>query len=186
MFHIIFPAILRLLYGCGLRISEALTLKLNDVDLTAGIIVIQDSKNGNSRQTPLSESLRTFLAVYQTKMGTRIKPDGYFFPNAKGEQYSQRTTYDKFREILWQCRIPHTGKGPRVHDIRHTFAVHTLNHWSMEGRDCYIPLPVLAAYLGHKNISATEKYLRLTAEVFPHILEQMQTINDVAIPGVIL
>ncbi len=185
MFHAIFPAVLRVLYGCGLRISEALALKRPDVNLHDGILIIRNAKNGDCRQTPMSETLRVYLKTYCTKMGEKITQTGFFFPNVKGEQYSHRTVYDKFRTILWQCGISHTGKGPRVHDFRHTFAVHTLNNWSQNGRDCYVALPVLAVYLGHKNVNCTERYLRLTAEVFPEVLEQTQAISDAAIPVMI-
>ena len=183
-FHIIFPAILRVLYGCGLRISEALALNADDVDMNRGMITVYRSKNANTRQTPMAPSLKSSLARYKAKLETQITRTGFFFPNAKGEVYSQRTVYDKFREILWMSRIPHTGKGPRVHDLRHTFAVHALNQWVEQGRDCYILLPVLATYLGHKNITCTERYLRLTAEVFPQVLKQTQQISDAVIPGV--
>ena len=185
MFHIVFPVILRVLYGCGLRISEALALKKEDVNLTSGMITIYRSKNMNSRQTPISLSLKSALNEYSGKMDSRIVPGGYFFPNAKGEQYSQRTTYDKFREILWLSGISHKGRGgPRLHDIRHTFCVHSLSRWVQDGRDGYVLLPVLATYLGHQNIACTEQYLRLTAEMFPSVLEQTKTISDVVIPEV--
>lgn len=185
MFYIIFPAIIRTLYGCGLRISEALALKTEDVDLKSGILTINQSKNMNSRQTPISDSLKTTLKEYRAKMNERIIPGGFFFPNPKGEQYSQRTTYDKFREILWKSGISHKGRGgPRLHDLRHTFSVHVLNRWVDNGMDTYVLLPILATYLGHKNITCTEQYLRLTAEVFPSVLEQMKPISNMVIPEV--
>lgn len=184
-FHLIFPTILRVLYGTGLRISEALSLKCSDVDLESGHLTVWNSKFDNSRCIPVSNSLRQVLSIYDK---TILRPIGsdYFFPNSKGEPYSQRTVYDKFRVVLWQCGISHGGsrKGPRVHDFRHTFAVHSLQKCESAGLDTYTFLPILAAYLGHKKVSTTEKYLRLTAEAFPSFLEKAIVLSDTAIPEV--
>lgn len=184
-FHIIFPAILRVLYGTGLRISEALHLKNVDVDLQRGSLTVWNSKYNNSRCLPISASLRDELLRY---VGRRQEPQEniYFFPNNKGEPYSQRTVYDKFRDVLWQSGIPHGSgrKGPRVHDFRHTFAVHSLQKCADAGIDTYTFLPVLATYLGHKKVSTTEKYLRLTAEAYPLFLKKATLLSDIAIPEV--
>lgn len=184
-FHIIFPAILRVLYGTGLRISEALHLKNADVDLQRGLLTIWNSKFDNSRCLPISASLRDELLRYEEQL-KRPQECVYFFPNSKGEPYSQRTVYDKFRDVLWQSGIPHGGgrKGPRVHDFRHTFAVHSLQKCADAGIDTYTFLPVLAAYLGHKKVSTTEKYLRLTAEAHPAFLKKATVLSDTIIPEV--
>lgn len=184
-FHLIFPAILRVLYGTGLRISEALNLKCEDVDLVKGHLTVWNSKYDNSRCLPISHSLCQELLKYERQL-KRPKECVYFFPNSKGLPYSQRTVYDKFRDILWQSGIPHGSgrKGPRVHDFRHTFAVHSLQKCADNGIDTYTYLPVLATYLGHKKVSTTEKYLRLTAEAYPSFLMQATVISDTVIPEV--
>lgn len=184
MFHIIFPTIIRVLYGCGLRVSEALNLKNEDVDLELGTITIKHSKNDNSRKLPVSNSLLVSLKSYHEQVTAAFGVQEYFFPNSKGEMYSQRTVYDKFREVLWLSGISHSKRGPRVHDFRHTFAVHTLQNWIVDGHDSYVLLPILSTYLGHKNVSNTEKYLRLTAEVYPDILLKCSDINSRIIPEV--
>lgn len=187
-FHIVFPTILRVLYASGLRISEALALKVGDVDLAQGFIVIRNAKFGKDRKLPVSRSLlerlRTYRMVNAAHIG--IDADSWFFPNTKGECYSQRTFYDKFRQILWQAGISHQGKGkgPRVHDLRHTFAVHSLQQNIEMGKDIYTSLTGLMVYLGHSKISSTEYYLRLTAEVFPDFLERADSICAKAIPEV--
>lgn len=188
-FHIVFPTVIRVLYGCGLRISEALTLKLRDVDLENGFISVRSAKFDKQRRIPFSESLLTVLRNYMVKNQDLIgiDSDGFFFPNANGERYSPRTVYDKFRTILWQSGIPHQGrgKGPRVHDLRHTFAVHSLQQNIKQGKDMYVSLTSLMTYLGHSKLSSTEYYLRLTSEVFPDFLEKSDTVCAVAIPEVI-
>lgn len=188
-FHIVFPAVLRILYSSGLRISEALTLKVGNVDLEHGFIVIRNAKFGKDRKLPISCSLLEYLRIYRSvnAMQIGIDTDSWFFPNAKGECYSQRTFYDKFRQILWQAGISHQGKGkgPRVHDLRHTFAVHSLQQNVKMGKDIYASLTALMVYLGHSKISSTEYYLRLTAEVFPDFLERADSVCAKAIPEVV-
>ncbi|MFA6773980.1 MAG: tyrosine-type recombinase/integrase, partial [Sphaerochaeta sp.] len=119
-FNVVFPAVIRILYGCGLRIAEALSLRVEDVDLENGFIFIHAGKFGKDRRIPISDSLLQYLKGYYKDNSDfiGIASDGWFFPNAKGECYSQRTVYDKFRQILWIAGISHQGKGkgPRVHD----------------------------------------------------------------------
>lgn len=188
-FHFAFPIILRVLYGCGLRVSEALKLTIRDVDLENGFISVRSAKFDKQRRIPISKSLLIALRNYMVKNQELIGVDayGFFFPNANGECYSQRTVYDKFRTILWQSGIPHQGKGkgPRVHDLRHTFAVHSLQQNIKQGKDMYVSLTILMTYLGHSKLSSTEYYLRLTAEVFPDFLQKSDTVCAVAIPEVI-
>lgn len=187
-FHVVFPTVLKVLYSSGLRISEALALKVGDVDLDQGFLVVHNAKFGKSRKLPVSRSLLKCLRIYRMTNAAHIgvAADNWFFPNAKGERYSQRTFYDKFRQILWQANISHQGrgKGPRVHDLRHTFAVHSLRQNVEMGKDIYTSLTGLMVYLGHSKISSTEYYLRLTAEVFPDFLERADSVCAKAIPEV--
>lgn len=185
-FNVVFPAVIRVLYGCGLRISEALALRVKDVDLENGFIFVHAGKFGKDRKVPISDSLLQYLREYYMNNADfiGIASDGWFFPNAKGECYSQRTVYDKFRQILWIAGISHQGKGkgPRVHDLRHTFAVHALQQNVEQGKDIYTSLTGLMVYLGHGKITSTEYYLRLTAEVFPDFLKRADTVCARAIP----
>ena len=188
-FHLVFPAVLRVLYSCGLRISEALAIKVKDVDLKNGFIFVCNAKFGKDRKLPISNSLLLYLRNYYVANTTLIGIDeeGWFFPNAQGECYSQRTVYDKFRTILWQAGISHQGKGkgPRVHDLRHTFAVHALQQNVDMDKDIYVSLTGLMVYLGHSKISSTEYYLRLTAEVFPDFLKRADSVCTRALPEVV-
>lgn len=188
-FHLVFPAVLRVLYGCGLRVAEALELRVKDVDLENGFLFIQTAKFGKSRRIPISDSLLSYLRNYMQSNVSLIGMgcDNYFFPNTYGECYSQRTVYDKFREILWKSGIPHQGKGkgPRVHDFRHTFAVHALQQNVEQGKDIYVALTGLMVYLGHSKITSTEYYLRLTAEIYPDFLQRADAVCAQVIPEVV-
>ena len=102
--------------------------------------------------------------------------ESYFFPSRKEKTGLNNTTvYSFFRKILHQCGIPHggKGKGPRVHDLRHTFAVHRLIQWYEEGCNLNAKLPLLVTYLGHQDFTGTQRYLHLTAELFPNIALRM-------------
>ena len=163
----------RILYCCGLRVSEALNLQIPDVDLENGTLLIVNGKFGKDRLVPMSGTITALCREYRANM-----PPGsdYFFPAPDKGPYSSCTIYTRFREILWQAGIPHGGRhrGPRVHDIRHTFAVHSLNNWVQKGMDIYTAIPILCTYLGHKNLSSTQRYLRLTPEVFPEVTEAFE------------
>ena len=184
-FHIIFPAILRVMYGCGLRVSEALLLTNEDVDLTTGLLTVRDSKFDSSRLVPISKSLQSYLIQYKNLL--KCTPTcQYFFPNQKEQPYSARTVYDKFRSVLWAAGISHGGRGngPRVHDFRHTFAVHVLQKWITEGADLTAMMPILSTYMGHNGIRSTAQYLRLTAEVYPELMKQVEKNCSYVIPEV--
>lgn len=170
MRHLIMPEIFRLLYGCGFRLGEVLHLRVADVDLDRGILTVRDAKFGKDRLVPPALPLVQRLQKYAADFGSRPS-DAFFFPSPRGGTWRIGTVYWQFRELLLQCGIAHAGRGngPRVHDLRHTFAVHTLLRWYREGADLDAKLPVLATYLGHQSLDGTQRYLHLTAELFPEI-----------------
>lgn len=169
--HLVMPVLFRLLYCCGLRVSEATDLLMGDVDLDEGILTIRDSKFGRTRYVPMSKETTTSCGQYAQGNPYAGDAAGYFFPAPDGGGYNERSVYHVFRELLWNAGISHggRGKGPRVHDFRHTFAVHFLEKWQRDGKELTIALPRLSAYLGHNDITATERYLRMPAELYPEI-----------------
>lgn len=180
------PILLRTLYCTGMRISEATSLRIRHIDLKQGIITVWRSKNEISRYLPIKPSLQKLIAGHIDKMYAVPKDGDFLFPTRERQQYSTKTIYTEFRDILWHSGISHggRGKGPRLHDVRHTFAVHSLQKLIKEGYDTYLLLPILSTYLGHTNIHATEKYLRLTPEMYPDILEKVQQICGRMMPEV--
>lgn len=183
---VIMPILLRLLYCSGLRINEALGLKVENFNSNQQTITILNGKNDDSRIVPLTKQLKNTLDDYLKSLYTHPKSDDFIFPTSKKEPYNSRTIYGAFRELLWRCGISHggRGKGPRLHDLRHTFAVHSLQKLVSEGHDTYLLLPILSTYLGHKSIHATERYLRLTSEVYPDILKKANLLTSGLIPEV--
>ena len=92
--------------------------------------------------------------------------------------------YKNFRRFLWRARISHRGRGngPRLHDLRHTFAVNCLKKWVEQGCDLNVYLPILKTYMGHDSFTETAYYLRLTADVFPSLVLKLESKHPNIIP----
>lgn len=183
-----FSLLFRLLYGTGMRISEVLSLTKDDVDLKAGTVFVKQTKFGKERILPLAGSLINRSKDYAAQMQVYLAWDKsiYFFPNSIGLKYDEGSIYHHFRRYLWRAGISHggRGKGPRVHDLRHSFAVHCLRNWVREGKDLTNALPYLSTYMGHVGSRSTQYYLRLTAELYPDIIFGLDVAYDWMIPEV--
>jgi len=181
--HLIMPEVFRLLYGCGFRLGEVLKLRVRDLDLNQGIVTVRQGKFRKDRLVPLALSLVHRLRKYAASFENRPL-DQIFFPAPEGGPFCLRTVYGLFRKLLLKCGIAHAGrgKGPRVHDLRHTFAVHTLLRWYRDGEDLDAKLPLLATYLGHQHLLGTQRYLHLTAELFPQITARVEAVFGEVIP----
>jgi integrase len=164
-----------------MRVSEAINLKVRDVDLEQGVIRINDAKFDKERLLPIHDALLIQIKQYSKKVLTFVGNDSPFFPNAQKGHYSPGGIYSMFRERLWAAGISHGGKGngPRVHDLRHTFAVHCLRRAVFNGDDLSVTLKYLSVYLGHSDTLSTQAYLRLTADMYPDIVCRMEKDFDV-------
>lgn len=177
----VMPAMLRLLYSTGLRISEAVALENKDVNLDEKYIVIKDSKNGKQRMIPISDSLSAVCkdyVRYRDLIPLSKSEDTFFFVSLNGSSCTTDAVYRLFQDILRMAGIPFVGNhhGPRLHDLRHTFAVTSLANMAQNGVDLYSMLPILSTYLGHQCLSSTDSYVRLTAEMFPDLLKDVDRI----------
>ncbi|WP_303867193.1 tyrosine-type recombinase/integrase [Acetobacterium wieringae] len=184
--HLVMPILVRLLYCTGLRINEALKLQLAHVDLVNGILRIEHAKFDKDRLIPLSPSMRNVLEQYCEMLHPLYLPNDYLFIGIAREPYSHHAIYYRFRELLQQAGIPHAGRGngPRIHDIRHTFCCHTLQKSVADDVDLNAVLPILSVYLGHESIAATSQYLKMTAEVYPAVMEAVNSVCSFVIPVV--
>lgn len=181
--HLIMPLFFRMIYQCGLRVTEARLLKVGEVDLPNGVLSIQHSKKDNSRLVPMSDKLMKRAHEYFAKAHAFASPKDYFFPGLGGKPMTITNVYHNFRRFLWRAGISHGGRGsgPRIHDFRHTYAVHCLKKWSEKGKDLTVFLPMLRTYMGHDSFRDTAYYLRLTADVFPAITLKLECL----FPGII-
>lgn len=184
------PALFRLLYSTGLRISETISLRNRDIDFKRQYIVIRKTKNQQQRLVPLNVSMQEVMQQYKTArdrmpLEDTANPDSFFFISPAGHPLIDKSVYNWFRVILRKCGIPHLGNkmGPRVHDFRHTCAVHSLMKQVRSGIDIYCALPVLSVFLGHRQIRGTEKYIRLTQEMYPEIIKLEQSLTSFVFPS---
>ena len=172
--HLVLPELFRVLYGCGLRLGEVIRLTLADSDLQQGILTIRKSKFRKDRLVPMAPGLLARLIRLRERLGQQ-SPESPLFPQ-HGRPYTHRGVYHAFRALLNRSGIPHGGRGtgPRVHDLRHTYAVHRLQEWYEEGVDLTNRLPVLAAYMGHRNFYCTQRYVHLTLELCAELSNRLE------------
>ena len=153
----------------GMRLSEAIGLECDDVDLDAGGLTIRLTKFGKSRLVPLHPTTSTALRDYAQRRDTHLptRRTSHFFVAERGgpllHQYVHRVFWRLSREI--GLRRPGDHAGPRVHDFRHRFAIRTLLGWYREGIDVEKQLPSLSTYLGHTCVRDTYWYLSACPEL---------------------
>lgn len=160
-----------LLYTTGMRLGEALNLRLKDIDWRERKIYIYETKFHKSRLVPLSWSMTKELKRYlqfREKANLPGSPESFLFQNLhRRRPYTKSTIERFFRHTLRELGLkPKQGcRGPRIHDLRHTFAVHRLERWYEEGKDVQTRLGLLSTYLGHVGIASTQRYLTMTPEL---------------------
>jgi len=170
---ITFRTLLTTLYGTGLRISEALSLTFADVNLQEALLIIRESKFFKTRWVPVGPRLRELLTTYAEKRRRWPCPlgkeDSAFFAARDGTFIGRRSCAEYvFRQICNRAGVRRSDGAafqPRLHDIRHTTAVHRLVDWYRQGGDVQRLLPSLATYLGHRGIDSLQWYLTMTPEL---------------------
>lgn len=179
--HLVMPVFFRLLYCCGLRVSEARLLQVKDVDLERGILTLNHTKNNRVRQIPVHPDLMNRMKDFHDTVHLLSIPEAPFFPGRNGKPMTVGNVYRNFRRFLWNARISHSGKtdigeigAPTVHSFRHTFAVNCLRKWMKQGKNLHAYLPVLQEYLGHINIDDTEYYLHFSTDMIEDVRETLE------------
>ncbi len=158
-----YRTILGLIICTGIRISEALTLNINDIDLQKGILSINEAKFHKSRVLPIHSSTRKALKRYLKYRKTfNIVPDvNALFLTKKGMPLGYTCIRKAFSFLRKKIGLndKSRARNPRIHDLRHTFTVKTLLRWYKEGKNINQKIIYLSTYLGHVNIEATYWYL---------------------------
>jgi integrase/recombinase XerD len=162
--------IVLLLYGTGLRVGEAVRLDRQDVDLGNSLLTVRQSKFYKSRLVPFNSQLQTILTRYSEQHPATICRSGQpgaFFTTHAGGRVNPQTLRVRFRRICQKAGIYRDGASyqPRLHDLRHTFAVDRLTSWYRQGACVQKLLPVLSVYLGHAHLGATAVYLSMTPDL---------------------
>jgi site-specific recombinase XerD len=172
-----YRTLLGLLYSTGIRIGEAMALNLADVQPSTQRLYIAEGKFHKARWVALSSSTARALAHY---IDRRFKSaphssDSPLLLNERRRRLCYPTVNQSFRGLLQKCDIAHNKRtGPRIHDLRHTFAVHRLLAWYRQGHDVNTRLPALATYMGHVDISSTHIYLQPTAELLEQVHQRFR------------
>lgn len=181
--------LLLLLYGAGLRISEALRLTLSDVDLEQRLLTIRETKFYKTRLVPFGVDLSQALTIYlaaRSKAEHPAPPEAFLLLTRHSLPVSVQLAEDTFKRLCRRAGVRRKDASrfvPRLHDLRHTFAVHRLTACYRDGGDVQRLLPQLATYLGHVDIDSTQRYLTLT----PELLSQASTrFEQYAAPGGVL
>ena len=185
-----FPMILRLLYGCGLRIGETLALQMKDVDIDGGIITILHAKKDKQRLVPMSPTLTSVLRQYCLARGIVGAPDAFLFPSADpAKPASIRSMRNKFNVIAKSLGITLMERdwherGPCMHCFRHVFVFKSFAQAERDGRSIDDSIPFLSIYLGHDSLNETEKYLKFSSDMYPEALGLFEEFTENVFPEV--
>ena len=182
------PALFRLFYATGMRLSEALNLELRDFDPARTTLEVRDGKNHENRVVPVTGRLAATLDKYIATAHPQPEPSHKLFHTSEpSKSVDKSTVYNRFRRYLSDADIPHFRGGPHIHSLRHGFAVANLRRWASDGSDLAVMLPYLSAYMGHADLRGTQHYLQLTADAHPEVAAMAQArfghvIPDPAVP----
>ncbi len=162
-----YESFLGLLAVSGLRSGEAIGLQAGDIDLDAGVITVTQAKFGRARLIPLHSSTTTKLASYACRRD-ELHPrrrSTTFFVSQVGTSLNSSTVNHTFRQLVTSLALDGGDVHPRMHDLRHSFAVRTLINWHRAGHDVQARIPALVSYLGHVNPASTYWYLSASPEL---------------------
>jgi integrase len=179
---VVYGTALRALLLTGLRRGELVALQDQDVDLVERVVHVRCGKFGKSRFVPISPDLADRFRSCREMVAARIakrQPTDAFFPRPDGHRpINPKTLYTIFREVLELAQIPHLGRGrgPRLHDCRHSFAVLKLLSWYEAGADLRVKLPLLATYLGHVGLASTQTYLHMTEDLLGEVTKRQRAV----------
>ena len=172
-----FRTLLLFLYATGAMLGEAIQLERRDVDFRRRRINIRSSRVNRSREIPIGSDLYEILLGYHRKHRRKeTMHDSKFFLTKDGEQIKADTANQTFQRVRKEAGVARHDKAryePRIHDLRHTFAVHRLTAWLRHGADMNRMIPGLSAYMGQHDLGAAERYLRLTPERFRTQLDKL-------------
>jgi integrase len=176
-------ALIGLLAVTGMRISEAINLDRGDIDYDQGLLVVRDSKFGKSRELVLHPSTLRALREYagaRDSHQARPRTEAWFV-SSTGNRLIYQNVHFRFHKLTQIAGLaPRSDRcRPRIHDLRHTFAVNALLGWYQAGADVAARLPLLSTYLGHVHPTSTYWYLSATPELMQIVAERLDPIGPV-------
>ena len=185
--YLVVPMLFTTLVCAGLRIGEALNLERKHVVFDGDIVFLNvySEKYDKQRLIPLGRDMSKKIRKYLDEIALKMPNTSLVFPSPSGNHYKHVTIQSIFSKLLWKAKISYggRGKGPRIHDIRHTFAVKSLRKLALSKKDPNDVFHFLSTYMGHENLSATQDYIQLTSEIFPYIIQDMEAYVGHIIPA---
>jgi integrase/recombinase XerD len=169
--------VLGLIAATGMRVSEAVGLRRDDLDSETGVITIRDTKFGRSRLVPLHETTTSALCAYaqhRDALGREPRSAAFFVSNI-GTALAYASVRHAFIEVTTAIGLRTATLKPRVHDLRHSFAVRTLINWHRSGVDIESRIAILSNYLGHVNPSGTYWYLSTSPELMELAADRLES-----------
>ena len=166
------PVILRLLYCNGLRLGEALQIRISDIDFEHGVIKIVHAKRNKQRLVPLHSSLQSIIFRYCMALGIIGQPDAYIFPGKTFDTHISDLALERnFKKILQHLGIINGNeniheRGPCLHCFRHCFMLNSFKQLEAAGYTVDISSPYLSVYCGHESLLESEKYMKFSSEMF--------------------
>ncbi len=163
--------VLIITYALGLRIHETLSITLSDIDMDNLVIIIQQSKFYKSRLVPFNQQIKDEIEKYlqwRIKKKQPQSPDAHLFIGKDNQPFNIATMQKIFERVRKKACIKRNDGSryqPRLHDLRHTFAVNKLVSWYQENKNVQQLLPVLSVYMGHKYLAHTSVYLTMTDDL---------------------
>lgn len=167
-----------LLSATGMRVGEAIRLDRADIDWAEGVATVRDSKFGKSREVPVEPSVVDALAAYASLRDQYLRRPSCstFFSSSRGKPVIYSDFGTTFRQLLVGSGVGATSPvRPRIHDLRHSMAVHTLIRWYQAGEDVNALLPRLSTYLGHLTPGYTYWYLSAAPELLALAAERLES-----------
>lgn len=187
------PMILRILFGCGTRLGETITLKMKNVDLDSGTLILTETKRRKQRIVPMHVSLTAIVMQYCYARGIVGDPDRYLFGirgvDGTEKAISEQRVQLRFSRILSTLGISPKERqwherGPCLHCCRHSFTIKSFSIAEKNGRKLDDAVPYLSIYLGHENLNETQKYLKFSSEMYPEALQQFSDYTNSIFPEV--
>ncbi len=165
--QISYPLIIKILYQTGMRIGELINIKLKDYSHELSMFKLINTKNNEERYVAISDSLNKEISNFINKFHYNITLDNSIF------NVSKSTISKYFKKVLNVCNIKITDKGPRLHDLRHTYVVHNINKAIKQNKDINQILPIVMTQLGHKSLNSIIYYFHISKDI-------LGTINEIS------
>lgn len=178
------PALIRLLYSTALRISEAIDIRIGNIDFTHHLIKLEYTKNGHQRYAPINASLEAVLRQYMSYRNRLpypelLHPDSHLFVSSQGRKITPGTALKYMHQIIVEAGLEFKGEkeGPHLHSLRHSACIHSMVKCAKADMDLYCSLPILSVFMGHRHVLDTEHYIRLTQEMYPDLIKLDQSVT---------